>query len=174
MSELTDLEICKKIAGVIVYDKTTGVFTWDGYDAKRAVNGNPAGSFQKSSGYTVISFKRKKVRAHRLAWFIEFGKLPAGELDHINGNRSDNRISNLRDVTRKENSRNKCIGSLNSSGVMGVSWCKRDSVWRSQIHNGVKNICTGNFKDKFEAICSRKSAENLFGYHSNHGRLSNA
>jgi hypothetical protein len=82
----------------ITYDKTTGKFF--------NKNGKEVG-WKNSKGYVFITVEnRKAIRAHRLAWYKTYGVFPTNEIDHINGNRSDNRIENLREVTRLENMHN--------------------------------------------------------------------
>ena len=86
------------------YDEETGLFWWTAPGSNRNMN-KPAGSVHKE-GYVAIQTKGKRWQAHRLAWRIYYGVWPTMEIDHINGDRSDNRIVNLREVTSKENSAN--------------------------------------------------------------------
>jgi len=133
-------------------------------DRGRARKGQEAGNFCKN-GYRRVRFDGEPYQTHRIIWKLLYGEDPA-EIDHINGNRSDNRITNLRSVCHYENMRNMKKMPSNSSGVTGVFWCKDRSKWGAFI--GKKNL--GRF-DRFEdAVAARKQAEEEYGYHPNHGR----
>ncbi len=93
-----------------------------------------------------------------------------GHIDHINGDRGDNRISNLRVVTSTENNRNKAINKNNTSGVTGVTWSKSRRKWIAQIHIGKIGKALGGFDRVEDAIAARKNAETRYGFHENHGR----
>lgn len=92
-------------------------------------------------------------------------------IDHINGVKSDNRISNLRDVPHDENQRNRCAPKCNSSGVVGVCRDKETGKWQSYISRDGERFNLGRFNDSDAAVAARKSAERLYGFHENHGRL---
>lgn len=148
------------------YDPLTGIFTYNNPLPRcRFKHGDVAGSL--SRGYVRMRVQGKNYRAHRLAWLYMFEVWPKHQIDHINHDRSDNRINNLREATHQENQRNRSVNKNNTSDVCGVNW--EDCKWRSRITIDRKNISLGRFIDKFEAICARKSAENLYGFHSNHG-----
>jgi hypothetical protein len=132
------------------------------YAGKRA--GTP---FQ---GYVMISINKRHFLAHRLAWFHFYGFWPQADIDHINGDRSDNRISNLRDVTRLENRRNSSMHGRNKSGTSGVDWFKPASLWRARIYDAGKEVNIGYFKSKEEAVAARLAAQPQYKYHENHGR----
>jgi hypothetical protein len=91
------------------------------------------------------------------------------QIDHINHLRSDNRISNLRDVGVLENQKNRSRNSNNTSGVTGVSWCQTRQDWVVSIHASGKVCAVGRFKDFDAAIAARKQAEASLGFHPNHG-----
>lgn len=103
---------------VFKYDPLTGLITWN-IGKKR--KGKEAGCIHKTLNYRVIGYKRKTYYAHRIAWFITYGRWPTHPLDHINGDRGDNRITNLREVTATENQKNMKLFSTSSSGVVGVT-----------------------------------------------------
>lgn len=86
----------------LAYDPATGVFTWRIRPSGRARAGAPAGGLT-SEGYLIIGYRGAHVLAHRLAWAFHTGRMPVGVMDHINGIRTDNRISNLREVSPAEN-----------------------------------------------------------------------
>jgi len=90
------------------------------------------------NGYRLVSFplgnkKYHKIRAHHLVWVWATGAWPKGEIDHINGDRSDNRIENLREVTVSQNRTNKKIQSNNKSGFKWVHFCKQRGLWCAEI-----------------------------------------
>jgi hypothetical protein len=107
--------------------------------------------------------------AHRIAWFMAHGSHPNGEIDHINGDRSDNRLCNMRDVSRSENCRNAAKRKDNKSGVSGVYWDKTQSFWRAMVRHGGKRHYVGVFADIEEA----KRCVDLFraerGFTERHG-----
>ncbi|EBO0868488.1 HNH endonuclease [Salmonella enterica] len=116
--------------------------------------GTQAGALSKS-GYLMVSINKKLYAAHRLAWIISHGEWPSMQIDHINRVRSDNRIKNLRDVTRSENQFNRGMDSRNKSGMVGVHYCKKTNAWCSTF--GRKRI--GRFKNIEDAIKSREDFE---------------
>lgn len=131
--------------------------------------GNLVGN-RHHSGYMRIMVLGKRYQSHRLAWLYIHGEWP-NEIDHINHIKDDNRISNLRNVTRKENLKNISISSRNKSGVVGVSWHRGSRKWQADIKVDKKTVYLGIFQDKFEAICARLSANTKYGFHENHGKL---
>ena len=131
--------------------------------------GNEAGSINKTLGYRLVSICGKKVWAHRLAWLVYFGSWPNGQIDHINHDKNDNRISNLRIVSHVENGRNANKKKNNKTGVTGVSWYKRKNKFAAEIMSDSGRVFLGYFADLNEARKSRKDAEIKLGYHENHG-----
>lgn len=111
--------------------------------------------------------------AHRIAWTLYYGEWPANQIDHINGVRTDNRVENLRVVTNQENQRNKAIPKSNTSGVMGVSWCKRDKKWRAEIRIDGRSKHLGYFNTLEEAAEVRKAASEKYGFTERHGLPTN-
>jgi hypothetical protein len=123
------------------------------------------------NGYRIVSIDSKRFRAHRIIWLLFNGEMPSSDIDHINGIRDDNRIENLRVVSRSENLKNQKIRSDNKSGVIGVSWGRSNGKWCVRIKSVSKYLYLGSYTDFFEACCVRKSAELRLGYHKNHGRV---
>jgi hypothetical protein len=145
------------------------------YWKKRPSNGvdvtRPAGS--DVGGYRVLRLGGKEYRMHRLIWLYVTGSWPEGVLDHINGMGLDNRISNLRDVDFRENSRNQALHRDSTSGIMGVHFHKSIQKWTAHIQVNNKKLHLGSFETKEEAAKIRKAAEILHGFHKNHGRPTN-
>lgn len=164
------------LKSVIDYDPSTGVFRWRSRPGRKRFNkmfaGKEAGTIN-SWGYRVIHIGDKFYKAHRLAWLYCHGSQPKDQIDHINGVKTDNRISNLRDVDQKKNSRNNKIDKRYASSCPGVYWDRKSERWVARVatDEGMKHI--GVFNDYFEAVCTRKSAEIANGYHINHGRKQN-
>ena len=152
---------------ILDYNQDTGIFTWK-VARQRIKIGQIAGTLNK--GYSQIIIDHKIYQSHRLAWFYVYGYWP-NVIDHINGKPNDNRISNLRDVSRAENSRNAKTPSTNTSGVKGVNWHKAKQKWRAVINiDGHKNKHLGYFDNLEEA---KQFMENerikLHGEFANHG-----
>jgi hypothetical protein len=108
--------------------------------------------------------------AHRICWAIHYGKFPSDGIDHISGEKADNRISNLRDVGQTENTKNKSIPKQNSSGIIGVSWSKKYGKWIAQIGHEGRKLHLRRHERKEDAVKARKEAERRLGFHPNHGR----
>lgn len=171
-----DLPTVDELRKLLAYNPDTGELTWlPRKNVRKCWNrryaGHPALACVHSDGYRKGRLHRKLLRAHRVAWAIHHGRWPALDLDHINGDRSDNRISNLRQVTRSENQRNMRLPSDNKSGVIGVYWSTARQKWVAEIRDADgKKKHLGVFEDLKAAADVRKAAEAEHGYHKNHGR----
>ena len=150
-----------KLRELLHYEPETGIFTWKVGSANQVKAGNIAGS-PTGLGYLRIVLQRRGYQAHRLAWLYVYGNWPEGQLDHINRNRSDNRISNLREVSNKQNQQNRSKPSNNSSGHPGVFWHKQHARWQAYITHNQKKAHLGCFTDIEEAVAARKAAEKLY------------
>ena len=137
----------------------------------KAVKGAYAGSNNKKLGYKMLWLNRKLQYAHRLIWETYRGVIPDGfQVDHIDGNGFNNKLSNLRVVSHKTNGRNQKMKSTNKSGVTGVSRTSYNT-WQARITVNRKSLHLGCFADKISAINARKDAEILYGFHTNHGKM---
>lgn len=105
----------------------------------------------ESRGYRNVYFQGKLHLEHRVIWFLYYGEWPDNEVDHINRNRSDNRISNLRLATRSENGQNRKMPTNNSSGYKGVTWVKSRNAWQVVINIGRQPKFLGRFATREEA-----------------------
>ena len=155
------------------YDPLTGKFFWKKRHGRPQFSARYAGKEALTSfrhGYKFGEIFNKPVAAHRVAFTMYHGRHPSGEVDHINGDRSDNRISNLREVTRTANARNMKKSAANRSGVTGVSFYKASGKWQSRIMSDGKYLHLGYFDNFEDAVSARKLAEKKIGYHPNHGR----
>lgn len=122
------------------------------------------------NGYKRVNINGTVHLVHRIIWLYVFGEWPVG-IDHINGDRADNRLSNLREATKEVNSRNLRKFVTNTSGVVGVSFSKQYQKWEAYIGVGENRTQKLGFFDTLaEAAAARRGAEKVLGYHKNHGR----
>ena len=128
MTDITYEELIK----LLEYNPSTGDFLWK-RSRGTAFAGNVAGTLN-THGYKVIKIANKSYKAHRLAWLYCFQEWPQNMIDHINGDRNDNRLDNLREATQGQNMQNQSKPqSRNKSGCLGVHWCIRDHKWIAKI-----------------------------------------
>jgi len=133
--------------------------------------GTIAGSIHKT-GYRHITWLGKIHKAHRLIFMLHHGYLPK-EIDHINMDRADNRIENLRQVSRSENQCNRLTLKNNTSGYPGVSWHKKTQAWLVRIMKNGKSISLGYFKDlELAGLVAHEARDKFHGKFANHGVLS--
>ena len=127
--------------------------------------GSIAGSITPS-GYIYIQLQGRKYAAHRLIWFIENGKFPDFDIDHIDGNKLNNHIANLRDATRKQNCENKGAQKNNKFGLRGVSYNTRLKKYVAQIqHNGINKYLGVYLTPEDASKAYEKAAKNLFTHY---------
>lgn len=146
------------------YDPNTGVLTYKHGRKAGMQAGRP-----DSGGYLRANLLNKRQRVHRLAWLIVYGEWPE-IIDHINHDKTDNRIENLRSVTRLGNQRNRKISVNNTSGVNGVYWSDVRGRWVAHIKVLGTHKPLGTYRTKEEAMAARRDAEVKHGFHENHGR----
>ena len=151
------------------YDPLTGVLTRRVSVSSNAQAGDITGTVD-GKGYLQVMIDRKNYRVHRLAWLYVHGIFPDNSIDHINGDTSDNRIINLRDVLQSENGKNQTMPKTNKSGIMGVRWYRQRGKWHAQICVNRKRIHLGYYEDLELAALVRQEAELKYGFHLNHGR----
>ena len=120
-------------------------------------------------GYKHVGINHKDYRAHRVIWAFHYGEWPADQIDHIDGDRGNNDLANLRDVTSAENGRNQRRRSTNASGHMGVHWNKKCGKWHVQLSTGGVKRYFGLFDDLEEAVAARTKANIEYNFHANHG-----
>jgi hypothetical protein len=144
------------IKEVIEYNSETGIFLWTKDRKGHARKGKKAGGFH-SRGYITICVNDAEYLAHRLAWAMHYGEIPENmQIDHINGDRSDNRISNLRLATHEENCRNSKPRKHNKTGIKGVR--RMRSKWAARIRVNNKEIWLGCYDTPEEASSAYQKA----------------
>lgn len=147
------------LRSLLDYDPESGIVSWR-CSTRRAVLGSRAGTLQRE-GYLVIGIGKRRFMAHRIAWHLYYGSEPELQIDHINRNRSDNRLANLRSASHAENCQNHGLSVKNKSGVIGVCWSKPHNKWHSTIKYFGKHKCLGYFRDKQDAINARIQASSM-------------
>lgn len=154
---MTDVPSCQLIRTLLDYSPSTGVFIWKdrgaGIPFKKSIIGKKAGSAH-SSGYWSISVNGTKYLAHHLAWVHYYGTRPTSFIDHINLNKRDNRIENLRLATPAQNSANASLRSDNTSGYRGVTFEPRRKKWIAIIGYEGKRKQLGSFSTPEDAAAA--------------------
>lgn len=153
----------ERLREVAEYDPDTGLFRWT-KPRKKITVGSIAGTLSKR-GYIDICIDVRVYKAHRLAWLYTYGEWPAALIDHINGDKTDNRLANLRPATKSENGANRTKHeSRNTSGYRGVHWDKRSQRWVACIKQNGVGIHIGSFRTPAEASAAHDlRASKVFG-----------
>ena len=133
-----------RLTAALNYDAETGIFTWSSTMTGNAKKGSVAGNIL-NNGYIRISVFGKRYLAHHLAWAYCYGKLPTENMDHINGNKGDNRICNLRLASQSQNMMNQGLRSDNTSGYKGVYYRHRLKKWQAMISVNGKRKTLGHY-----------------------------
>jgi hypothetical protein len=153
----------EELKEILDFDPATGVFRWRiSHSGVRL--GKIAGS-KTSSGYYRVKIKYQAYPVHRLAWLYVYGKWPADQIDHIDGDKLNNRIANLRECTQAENLQNLAPSKLNTSGYTGVRYAPRQKKWKATIKVNTKGIHLGYFETKesaYEAYLKAKREHHKF------------
>jgi HNH endonuclease/AP2 domain len=152
-----------ELVDILSYEETSGKFVWRKKVGKgKHMVGDSAGCVKKC-GYVHICVHGRKYQAHRLAWLYVHGKWPAAEIDHINGNPTDNRIVNLREATRSQNVANR-RKVIRPAWMRGITWNKRERKWKAAIKVNQERIFIGTFDNAEEASRAYQvAAEKHFG-----------
>jgi hypothetical protein len=152
---------------LLLYDPITGLFVWRYSRSGRVKQYEPAGIID-ARGYRAIGFKGRLYAAHRLAWLYMYGRWPKEEIDHINMDRADNRINNLREATRSQNLHNGRARKQNTHGTKGITKHKYKGKftgkWTAQISRNKIHHYLGIFNsaaDAHKAYC--EAAEEFYG-----------
>ena len=159
------------ISRLFSYSPDSGRITW------RVINnqhcGKRAGSIKADRNgkrYVRVRVGKRIIAGHVIAWFFHTGDWLPGQIDHINGDGTDNRIENLRLASNAENMKNKRLMENNTSGFCGVVYHSRDKVWEARININGRRVNLGRFRDRSGAIAARIKANEQHGFHKNHGQ----
>ena len=139
------------------YNEETGHFTWL-VSTRNTKPGQRAGGIGPN-GYRIVRFNKVGYYEHRLAWYFVHGEWPL-EIDHINRDKADNRLCNLRVVTKSQNQWNRGLQKNNTSGVSGVSWCNFTGRWAVTIKAGGTKHRLGRYDTLFDAAAMAQSFRN--------------
>lgn len=164
------LPTVERVRELLDYDPVTGALRWR-VTRGPARAGMVAGNINSGlrGGYRVVMVDGKSCRAHRIAWAIYYGEHPVKDIDHIDGNRSNNAISNLRLATQSQNNANMRLFKNSTSGVKGVTWDKRRNCWRAHIVFEGKQRHLGRYPSREQAAAARRvAAERLYGAFARH------
>lgn len=132
--------------------------------------GVEAGSVSKLHGYRKIRLNGRMLYAHRIVWEMHNGKIPNGyEIDHIDHNRDNNNIKNLRCVHPSVNDKNLSLPKTSTTGVIGVSYDNQRGKYRAYIVINGKYKTIGRYSTICEATAARKAYSKAYGFHDNHG-----
>lgn len=156
----------ERLRELFEYSPDTGIFTFRVSRGRRRA-GSVAGNLQKD-GYMAIGVDSRHYLSHRLAWLYVNGSWPVDRIDHADGDRSNNRIANLRDVSHSENLRNQGFRADNTSGFKGVSFHKATHRWKAQIHIGGKSCHIGLYDTQEDAHAAYARTAADLGYSSRH------
>ena len=144
----------------VSYDPETGIFRWIKKTGRKGYIGKEVGS-KHSRGYKDAKINGKHIFLHRAAWLYMTGSFPVDQIDHKNGDRSDNRWENLREACQQQNSANMKMRKNNKSGLKGVSLYPKGNRWRAFIHIDYKTKYLGSFLSKEEAHAAYIEAAQL-------------
>lgn len=152
------------VRSILDYNPETGVITWKAKTSNRVKIGDVAGSVDKA-GYKKIGINGTDMYCHRLAMLIVYGSIEGKEVDHINGNKLDNRLTNLRLVSKSQNMQNMKVKKSNKLGIKGVSAVKNKYI--AQIMKSKKTIWLGSFNCPAAASFAYQIAADIyFGKHA--------
>lgn len=161
----------QRLREYFAYHPDDGLIVWKRGHGRTFANaaGTPAFSTVNSDGYLNGKFDGVILKAHRVAWALHTGAWPDGSIDHINGNRIDNRFANLRVVDHVTNGHNRRLSANNTTGFNGVVFRPKYGNYAASIRHLGKRRHLGTFSFAEDAAAAVKEAAVLFGFHSNHG-----
>jgi len=157
----------QELLEVMDYDPITGIFIWKKC-RKPQLNGKPVG-YSCRKGYLLTEVANQKYFLHKLAWYYVTGSYPTGIIDHIDTDKTNNKINNLREATINQNVWNMSISRRNTSGVKGISYDPQRKKWRATLMVDRKEVLHKRFdllSDAEDAI--REAREKFHGEYARH------
>lgn len=172
----------KELNRLFRYEPDTGKLFWRGRPRSDFANeqatktwnirfANTQAGSVSHRGYRMVNVAGKLFCVHRVVYAMYHGEHPEGQIDHWNGARDDNRISNLRDVSQSQNNKNTKMSPRNTSGVTGVHWDKSTGKWMALIRHEKETRYLGVFDTLDAAARARGAAEKELGYTLRHGKV---
>ncbi len=150
-----------RLREILDYDPDTGIFLWKIKASSKRPIGSRAGSVT-SHGYRRIMINGLLYGEHRLAFLWQTGNFPQLDIDHINGDRQDNRWLNLREATPVQNCANSALPKSNKSGHKGVWWNRQRGKWQAMLNACGVRVHLGLFKDRHDACAAYRRADMEF------------
>lgn len=148
---------------LLTYDPLSGIFTWADSRNNAVKVGQKAGVLDKDSGYIRLCVDGRSYRAHRLAWLYFYGAFPKDQIDHIDCNKVNNAISNLREAKCQQNHQNRKIpkSTNTTSSYLGVRWFAPRKKWAARITTSGKEKHLGYFETEIDAANAYRSAKRI-------------
>ena len=157
-------DFLSEVRRVVRYDPETGVLTWLVKRRSPKDVGRNAGCLSLD-GYIALTLFNKKYKAHRVAWLLTYGRWPIGDVDHIDGNRTNNRLSNLREVSRLENLQNvRKPTCVNKVGFLGVSPNKKRFAASIKVNGDKLHLGTFDTPEQAHAAYMDAKVKHHVGY----------
>jgi hypothetical protein len=154
----------ERLKELVSYNPLTGFLVWN--ETRRTRKKSAVAGSLKPDGYRRIQIDKTRYYAHRLVWLWVYGEVPSCEIDHVNRERDDNRLCNLRLATGAENKQNRAKQNTNTSGYTGVGWNIGKGKWQSRIMRDGKSIHLGYYDRIEDAVNARAEAKRK--YHTFH------
>lgn len=165
-------DLVDTLPSMLRYEPDTGRLYWLERRKGRRFDlpvGNPDTNCRSGKTYLRVKVNYQTYLAHRLIWVLVHGRWPNGDIDHEDGDGTNNVLTNLREVAHVDNQKNMRRSCVNVTGCTGVTWVKSDGKWAARIYKG-KSIVGLGYYDKYEdAVAARKLGEVEHGFHRNHG-----
>lgn len=158
---IRELPVQSELLARLRYDEETGKLFWREHEGHKYFNTRFAGKeagYKKGFGYLAISWEGMNLLAHRVIWKMKTGKEPAASIDHIDGDQSNNRWNNLREVSHDQNMWNAKLFRNNKSGYRGISFIQHHQKWRAAISVNGKKQHLGYFNTPELAHAAFKDA----------------
>ena len=169
----TPEDLIDRLPSMLSYDPQTGILRWLEKRKGRRFElpvGNPDTNCRSGKTYLRVKVNYQTYLAHRLIWVLLHGRWPDGDIDHQDGDGTNNVLTNLREVPHVDNQKNMRRSSINVTGCTGVVWLKKARRWASRLYIGKRYVSGGHHVNFEDAVAARKALEVEHGFHPNHGQ----